>query len=169
MAPLTRWVLAHKRIVVVTWLVLLFAGIAASGPASDALDQKFSVPNKEGWETNQAIAKHYRGTGGDTAPLLPVVTLPKGQSVTSPQVKAGLAQVDKRLARALLLLTHSTTATEPQLLLPNISQKMLAQTIGTTRSRVNGFLRKFRRLGFIDYCDGALTVRPSLLSVVLQA
>jgi RND superfamily putative drug exporter len=101
MAPLTRWVLAHKRIVVVTWIVLLFAGIAASGPASDALDQKFSVPNKEGWETNQAIAKRYRGTGGDTAPLLPVVTLPKGQSVTSPKVKAGLAQVDKRLARAL--------------------------------------------------------------------
>src|SRR4051794_11086271 len=101
MAPLTRWVLAHKRIVVVTWLVLLFAGIAASGPASDALDQKFSVPNKEGWETNQAIAKRYRGTGGDTAPLLPVVTLPKGQSATSPQVKAGLAQIDKRLARAL--------------------------------------------------------------------
>src|SRR3954451_1705330 len=101
MAPLTRWVLAHKRIVVVTWLVLLFAGIAASGPASDALDQKFSVPKKEGWETNQAIAKRYRGTGGDTAPLLPVVTLPKGQSATSPQVKAGLAQIDKRLARAL--------------------------------------------------------------------
>src|SRR4051794_26607188 len=101
MAPLTRWVLAHKRIVVVTWIVLLFAGIAASGPASDALDQKFSVPNKEGWETNQAIAKHYRGTGGDTAPLLPVVTLPRGQSVSSHRVKAGLAQVDKRLARAL--------------------------------------------------------------------
>src|SRR3954467_185536 len=101
MAPLTRWVLAHKRIVVVTWLVLLFAGFAAAGPASDALDQKFSVPNKEGWETNQAIAKHYRGPGGDTAPLLPVVTLPKGQGVSSPQVKAGLAQVDKRLARAL--------------------------------------------------------------------
>jgi RND superfamily putative drug exporter len=101
MAPLTRWVLAHKRIVVVTWLVLLFAGFAAAGPASDALNQKFSVPNKEGWETNQAIAKHYRGTGGDTSPLLPVVTLPTGQSVTSPQVKAGLAQVDKRLARAL--------------------------------------------------------------------
>src|SRR3954468_11327860 len=101
MAPLTRWVLAHKRIVVVTWIVLLFAGIAASGPASKALDQKFSVPNKEGWETNQAIAKHYRGTGGDTAPLLPVVTLPKGQSVRSPQVKAGLTQVDKRVARAL--------------------------------------------------------------------
>jgi RND superfamily putative drug exporter len=101
MAPLTRWVLAHKRIVVVTWLVLLFAGIAASGPASDALDQKFSVPKKEGWETNVAIAKRYGGTGGDTAPLLPVVTLPKGEAVSSPKVKAGLAQVDKRLSRAL--------------------------------------------------------------------
>ena len=76
---------------------------------------------------------------------------------------------EKRLARTLLLLTHSTNATEPQLLLPNISQKMLAQTIGTTRSRVNGFLNRFRRLGFIDYSDGTLTVHPSLLSVVLQS
>jgi CRP/FNR family cyclic AMP-dependent transcriptional regulator len=76
---------------------------------------------------------------------------------------------EKRLARALLLLTHSTNATEPQLLLPNISQKMLAQTIGTTRSRVNCFLNRFRRLGFIDYSDGALTVHPSLLCLVLQS
>jgi putative drug exporter of the RND superfamily len=101
MAPLTRWVLAHKRIVVVTWLLLLFAGIAASGPASDALDQKFSVPKKEGWETNVAIAKRYGGTGGDAAPFLPVVTLPKGEGVSSPKVKAGLTGIDKRLRRAL--------------------------------------------------------------------
>jgi putative drug exporter of the RND superfamily len=101
MASLTRWVLAHKRIVVLTWVVLTIAGIAASGPASKALDQKFSVPKKEGWETNVAVAKHYRGTGGDSSPLLPVVTLPKGKTVASPRVKADLARVDKRLSRAL--------------------------------------------------------------------
>ena len=101
MAPLTRWVLAHKRIVTLTWLLLLFAGIAAAGPASKALDQKFSVPKKEGWETNQAIAKLYGGTGGDSSPFVPVVTLPKGQSIQSPRVKADLRQIDKRVAHAL--------------------------------------------------------------------
>jgi putative drug exporter of the RND superfamily len=101
MASLTRWVLAHKRIVVAFWIVATVAGIAASGPASDALTQKFSVPNKEGWETNVAIAKHYRGTGGDSSPLLPVVTLPAGKTVDSPGVRAELARVDARLKRAL--------------------------------------------------------------------
>jgi CRP/FNR family cyclic AMP-dependent transcriptional regulator len=76
---------------------------------------------------------------------------------------------EKRLARALLLLTRSSNGTEPQLLLPNLSQQTLAETIGTTRSRVNVFLNRFRRLGFIDYSDGALTVHPSLLSIVLQS
>jgi RND superfamily putative drug exporter len=70
LSSLTRWVLAHKRIVVVAWLLLTVAGIAAAGPASKALDQRFSVPGKEGWETNVAIAERYAGTGGDTAPLL---------------------------------------------------------------------------------------------------
>ena len=79
MSSLTRWVLAHKRTVVISWILLTIAGIAAAGPASKALNQKFSVPNKEGWETNQAIAAKYNGTGGDTSPLLPVVTLPAGR------------------------------------------------------------------------------------------
>ena len=73
----------------------------AAGPASDALEPEFSVPGKEGWETNVAIAQRYQGTGGDTAPLLPVVTLPKGESVDSPGVRADLSQVDARLQKAL--------------------------------------------------------------------
>jgi RND superfamily putative drug exporter len=100
-SSLTRWVLAHKRIVVGFWVVATIAGIMAAGPASDALDQKFSTPNKEGWETNVAIAKHYRGTGNETSPMLPVVTLPKGKTVDSPGVKAELARVDARLGKAL--------------------------------------------------------------------
>jgi RND superfamily putative drug exporter len=100
-SSLTRWVLAHKRIVVVSWILLTVAGIAASGPASRALDQEFSVPKKEGWETNEAIARQYNGTGGDTAPLVTVATLPNGESVDSPQVKSDLAQLDSRLQRAL--------------------------------------------------------------------
>ena len=101
MSSLTRWVLAHKKTVVIAWIFLTIAGIAASGPATDALDPEFSVPNKEGWETNQTIAQHYRGTGGDTMPLVPVVTLPKGTSVDSAGVKADLTRVDRELQRAL--------------------------------------------------------------------
>jgi RND superfamily putative drug exporter len=101
LSSLTRWVLAHKRIVVGFWIVATVAGIMAAGPASDALDQKFSVPNKEGWETNVAITDRYRDTGGDTPPLLPVVTLPQGKTLDSPGVGRELAQVDQRLKRAL--------------------------------------------------------------------
>jgi putative drug exporter of the RND superfamily len=100
-SSLTRWVLAHKKTVVISWIVLTIAGIAAAGPASEALDQEFSVPKKEGWETNEAIAAKYNGTGGDTAPLVTVATIPRGESVDSAQVKADLAKVDSRIEKAL--------------------------------------------------------------------
>src|SRR4051812_9932835 len=101
MRSLTKWVLAHKRTVVLSWLVLTIAGMAAAGPASRALDPEFSVPGKEGWETNVAIEQRYQGTGGNSAPLLPVVTLPAGQTVDSPGVRAQLTGLDRRIARAL--------------------------------------------------------------------
>src|SRR5512132_3301450 len=101
MSSLTRWVLGHKRIVVGTWVALTIAGITASGPASDALKPGFSVPSKEGWETNEAIAARYGDTGGVTAPLVPVVTLPAGKTVDSPGIKAELASIDERLRGAL--------------------------------------------------------------------
>ena len=56
MSSLTRWTLAHKRIVALVWVVLTAAGLAAAGPATEALNDEFSVPNKEGWETNVEIA-----------------------------------------------------------------------------------------------------------------
>ena len=101
MASLTRWVLAHKKTVVISWIVLTIAGIAAAGPATSALNQKFSVPKKEGWETNVAIAKDYNGTGGDSNPLVAVATLPAGQSVGSPRVTGDLSRLDAELQRAL--------------------------------------------------------------------
>lgn len=101
MSSLTRWVLAHKRIVVGIWVALTIAGMAAAGPASDALEAEFSVPDKEGWETSQAIAGIYDGTGGDASPLVPVVSLPEGESVDSPQVQADLERVEQSLAEAL--------------------------------------------------------------------
>jgi RND superfamily putative drug exporter len=100
-SSLTRWVLAHKRVIAVFWLVLTLIGMASAGSATKALKQKFSVPGKEGWKTNIAIAQHYRGTGGDALPLLPVVTLPAGKTVDSPGVKAKLAGIDARLRKAL--------------------------------------------------------------------
>jgi RND superfamily putative drug exporter len=101
MSALTRWVLAHKRLVVLAWIVLAVAGAAAAGPASRALEPEFSVPDKEGWETNVAIAERYAGTGGDSAPLLPVVTLSRGETVDSPGVRKDLRRLDARLLRAL--------------------------------------------------------------------
>jgi RND superfamily putative drug exporter len=101
MPSLTRWVLAHKRTVALSWLVLALVGVAAAGPAADALEPEFSVPGKEGWETNQSIEARYGSTGGDTAPLLPVVTLPEGTTVDSPGIRAELAAIDERLRGAL--------------------------------------------------------------------
>jgi CRP/FNR family cyclic AMP-dependent transcriptional regulator len=74
---------------------------------------------------------------------------------------------EKRLARALLLLARYGEHEKPQRVLPKVSQELLAEMVGTTRSRVNFFMNKFRRLGFIDY-NGGLRIDNSLLSVVLH-
>ena len=73
---------------------------------------------------------------------------------------------EKRLARTLLLLSRYGKADE-QLLLPKLSQETLAEMVGTTRSRVNLFMNKFRDLGFIEY-NGSIKVNSSLLTVVLH-
>ena len=74
---------------------------------------------------------------------------------------------EKRLARTLLLLARYGMADKPQAVLPKLSQEMLAEMIGTTRSRVNFFMNKFRKLGFIEY-NGGLKIHTALLSVVLH-
>jgi CRP/FNR family transcriptional regulator, cyclic AMP receptor protein len=74
---------------------------------------------------------------------------------------------EKRLARTLLLLARYGKHDKPVRAVPPISQETLAEMVGTTRSRVNFFMRKFQRLGFIDYKDG-LKVNNSLLTVVLH-
>ncbi len=101
MATLTRWVLAHKRLVAIFWIALTLVGMASASSATKALKQKFSVPGKEGWVTNQQIARDFHGTGGNGAPLEPVVTLPAGVSIDSPAVQSGLRGVEATLARAL--------------------------------------------------------------------
>jgi CRP/FNR family transcriptional regulator, cyclic AMP receptor protein len=74
---------------------------------------------------------------------------------------------EKRLARTLLLLARYGKPDGPRRVLPKMSQEVLAEMVGTTRSRVNFFMNKFRKLGFIDY-NGAIKVHHALLSVVLH-
>ena len=74
---------------------------------------------------------------------------------------------EKRLARALLLLARYGKQELPMRVLPRVSQETLASMVGTTRSRVNFFMNKFRKLGFIQY-NGRITINKSLLTVVLH-
>src|SRR5450755_5131123 len=74
---------------------------------------------------------------------------------------------EKRLARALLILARYGKVGEPETIVAKISQETLAELVGTTRSRVNFFMNKFRKLGFIHY-NGGLQVHSSLLNVVLH-
>jgi len=74
---------------------------------------------------------------------------------------------EKRLARILLLLAHFGKEGKPETVVPKISQEMLAEMIGTTRSRVSFFMNRFRKLGFVDYSGSGLQVHSSLLNVVL--
>ncbi len=73
---------------------------------------------------------------------------------------------EKRLARALLLLANFGKDGTPEPIVAKVSQERLAEMIGSTRSRVNYFMNKFRKLGFIEY-NGYLKVHSSLLSVIL--
>jgi CRP/FNR family cyclic AMP-dependent transcriptional regulator len=74
---------------------------------------------------------------------------------------------EKRLARILLLLAHFGKGGKPETVIPKISQETLAEMVGTTRSRVNFFMNRFRKLGFVRY-NGELEVHSSLLNVVLH-
>ena len=74
---------------------------------------------------------------------------------------------EKRLARALLLLARYGKDDEPLRVLPKLSQETLAEMVGTTRSRVNFFMNKFRKLGFIEY-NGSVRINKSLLSIILH-
>ena len=74
---------------------------------------------------------------------------------------------ERRLARTLLLLAQYGKQKQPQKMLTNVSQGMLAEMIGTSRPRVNFFMNKFKKLGFIKY-NGGLQINRSLLSVVLH-
>jgi CRP/FNR family cyclic AMP-dependent transcriptional regulator len=75
---------------------------------------------------------------------------------------------EKRLARILLLLAHFGEEGAPESVIPKISQETLAEMVGTTRSRVNFFMNRFRKLGFVDYNGGDLRVHSLLLDGILH-
>jgi RND superfamily putative drug exporter len=106
MDVLTRLVLDHKRLVLGFWVVVTIAALAAIQPAGNALSQQFDLPGREGFETNQALGEIY-GNGGDVAPIVPVVTLPRGTTVDSPGITR---QLDAALARVETALPEARTA-----------------------------------------------------------
>jgi RND superfamily putative drug exporter len=112
MTRVTEWVLAHKRLVVGFWFLVAVAAFAAIGRAGDALSEEFNiVPGREAFETNREIAVSY-GSGGDVAPIVPVVTLPGGMTVDSPgvtdELDAALSRVEAALPHARLASYAST-------------------------------------------------------------
>ena len=96
MTGITRWALRHKRLVVLIWLLLTIAGMASAQKATAALSEQYSIPGKQSYQVNTAILAKYHN-GGDTAPLLAVVTVPPGDTVT----KAGIGPVTTRLEQAI--------------------------------------------------------------------
>ncbi len=99
MATVTRWVLGHKKLVVGIWVVLALAGIAAMGPADKSFEQQFSVPGEASTANSEIVATY--GNGGDTAPLVPVVSLPAGKTVDSPGVRSELEGALEKIEAAL--------------------------------------------------------------------
>ena len=107
MVSLTRWVLAHKRLVGGLWILVTVAAFAAIQPAGDALSDQFAVPGREGFETNREIAETYGTGGSDVTPIVPVVTLPEGSTVDSPGVRS---ELDAALAGVKQALPESRIA-----------------------------------------------------------
>jgi putative drug exporter of the RND superfamily len=100
MTRITRWVLAHRRLVAAFWVVVTVVGIATVGQATRSFSSEFSVPGRQGFETNSQIQRLFH-QGGRTSPLIAVVKLPAGQPVTAPSVRSGLERVAQRLQQAV--------------------------------------------------------------------
>lgn len=111
MAAITRWVLAHKKIIAFSWIIITIAAFAAIQPTVDALSEEFSVPGREGFEANREVLVTY-GTGGAVSPIVPVVTLPEGTTIDSPgvveELEAGLAKVEDALDESRIVSYAST-------------------------------------------------------------
>ncbi len=98
LARLAAWLLAHRGAVLAVWLALLPAAAALLQPTQDALKSEMAVPGREAFEANTRIAALY-GNGGRTAPLVAVLTLPRGKTVDAPGVREELARALARIER----------------------------------------------------------------------
>jgi RND superfamily putative drug exporter len=97
---LTRWILAHKRLVAGFWIVLTLGGVFGASRVTDALDDDFSMPSSEAFAANQEIEQRF-SSGGNAQPLVAVVELPAGESVEDPAVRSDLRRLESRLRDAL--------------------------------------------------------------------
>ena len=100
MTGITHWALRHKRLVIGFWLILTILGMGFAKKATSALSQEYSLPGHQSYVTNTYISSKYGG-GGDSSPLVAVVTLPAGTTASSPAVTAAVAQVTGRIERAV--------------------------------------------------------------------
>ncbi|MDA0167913.1 MMPL family transporter [Solirubrobacter taibaiensis] len=100
LASLTRWVLAHKRLVAVGWLALTLVGFYGATQVTGALDENFTMPDSASTVTNERIVSRF-DSGGATPPLIAVVTLPPSATATAPAVRADLRALEQDLARAV--------------------------------------------------------------------
>src|SRR6266487_5145692 len=98
MARLSTFVLRHKRLVVLFWLALAVAGMVASPKLSTRLSQQFSLPGQKSYEANQAILRTY-GNGGNTLPLVGIVSAPPGTTLDSPAARQVLARAFAQAAQ----------------------------------------------------------------------
>ncbi len=97
---LTRWVLRHKRVIASAWIVLTIAGMFGAARVTDALEGDFSMPASDSFATNARIVERF-GSGGATAPLVAVSTLPAGTRAGDPAVRDDLRALERRLSEAL--------------------------------------------------------------------
>jgi len=95
---LSRFVLAHKLLVVLSWLAVFIAGVVATPHVTNRLSLEFSLPGQKGYEANVAIAERY-GNGGSASPLVPVITLPEGTSATDPAARVRLVSAFTALSK----------------------------------------------------------------------
>lgn len=97
MEAMTRWVLGHRRLVTLVWLVLAAAGVATIGGTIDRLGQGSKLPGRPGQEANDLVAERFGGTGGRNAPLLLELTVPEGRRADAADVRAQFDAVVQRV------------------------------------------------------------------------
>jgi putative drug exporter of the RND superfamily len=110
MTRLSSFILGHKRLVVLFWLVAAVAGMAASTTVSNRLSPQFNLPGQPGYEANQAILRAY-GTGGSTLPLVAIVTPPPDSSIQAPAARQTLGRAFAPIARqpGLRVVSYAST------------------------------------------------------------